>query len=122
LERAVADGAEPAEALAGFGDALADALEAIGKRLPAEDAPAVAAPSDGRPPAVLFDELEAALAARKPKPAKESLAALSALFPAGENAEAVDGVKRFVDKYRFPEALAALKESALRRAAEKRGE
>ena len=122
LERAVADEAEPAEALAGFGEALADALEAIGKRLPPEDAPAVAPPSDGRPFVVLLTELEAALAARKPKPAKESLAALSALFPSGEKAEAVDGVKRFVDKYRFSEALAALKESALRRAAEKRGE
>ena len=122
LERAVADGTEREEALAGFGKALADAMEDIGKRFPSGDAPAVAALPDGRSLVVLLTELEAALAARKPKPAKESLAALSALFPGGENAEAVDRVKRFVDKYRFSEALAALNESALRRTEENRGE
>ena len=122
LEQAVADETKRAEALVDFRKALAEALAVIGKRLPSEDAPVVVAPSDGRPLAVLLTELQTALVARKPKPAKESLTSLSALFPSGENAEIVDRVKSFVNKYRFPEALAALNESPLRKSEDNRGE
>ncbi len=122
LERAVAEGRECAAPLAAFGKALAEALDAIGKRIGAGAPLAAAAPADGRTAAALLDDLEAALSARKPKPAKECVAALAALFPSGEPAEDVSRVKEYIDRYRFQEALAALNESPLRRVPESRPE
>ena len=122
LEREVAEGREVSAPLAAFGKALAEALDAIGKRVGAEAPLTAVAPADGRTAAALLDDLEAALSARKPKPAKECVAALAALFPSGESAEDVRRVKEYVDRYRFQEALAALNESPLRRAAEARPE